>query len=131
MPSGGSRNGAWPRPPRKSAAATSPTPSRTLALTAPRRRGARDRAARAAGLVGDRSSALDADHDGSGETLEQVVDGAVHVAPILGLERHLDLVLGVEELRVRAQHEVGVPAEQLVQVLGERALRHVEEDAAE
>src|SRR5262245_53755885 len=79
----------------------------------------------------DASLALDADHGAVRQAPEEVVHGAIQVGPILGLERHLDLVFGVRELGIGTQHELGMLAEHRVQVIGEDAFADAHEDTAE
>src|SRR5258707_695649 len=115
MPSGGSRKGAAPRRPRKRAAATMATAS-----------GGFSGAARRGG-----GSPLDPDDRLLREAAQEGADRGVEVAAVLRLERDLHLVLGVGELRVRAEHQVRMAGQQLVQVVGQGALPHAHVDAAE
>src|SRR5215467_10341214 len=115
MPSGGSRKGATPRRARKRAAATIATASGALSGS--------DRSAA--------GSPLDPDHRVPGQVVQKIRDRLVEVAAVLGLQGDLHLVLGVGELRVRAEQQVGMPGEQRVQVIGERALAHAHVHGAE
>src|SRR6185503_3163908 len=127
-PSGGSTNGAAPRPGRNSATATTAMARSSLAVmfaaaVPSRRAGARQRCSGAL--------ALHADDGVGGEPAEELGDGLLHEGAVLRLQGHLDLVLGVRELRVGAQHQLGVFAQQVVEVVGERPLSDPDEDAGE
>src|SRR5262245_33899559 len=115
-PSGGSTKGAVPSPVRKSAVATTATARSTLAVMVAAT--SVEETARASGAA----LALHADHSVGGQSPQEVGDRLLHQRTVLGLQRDLDLVLRVGELRVRAEQQVGMDAQQVVQVLGERAL---------
>src|SRR5262245_58195634 len=62
------------------------------------------------------------------EALQELGQGTLEVAPLAGFERHLHLVLGIGELRIRAEQQQRVVREQPVEVVGEHALADGDED---
>ena len=65
------------------------------------------------------------------ELREEPREGGVEIAVLLRLQRHLHPILGVRQLRVRPQQQLGKVGEQLVQVRGQRPLPDAHEYALE
>src|ERR1700694_3435093 len=76
-------------------------------------------------------SALYANHGRGRQEPEKIVERPLHVAASLRFQLDLAPVLGIGKLRVGAQQEVGVALEQAVQMLRQRALTDVDEDAGQ